>query len=173
MSKSLNNYIGIEERADEMFGKVMSISDDLMWKYYELLTDVSVAELMDLKFRCDSGMDNPRDIKARLAKLIISDFHSRSDAEAAEEAFVKRFVKKEIPDEIEKRPIQLGQYKLVDLLVENQLASSRGEARRLIEQGGVKVDGEKITVTNKEIPIPPEGILIQVGKRNFLRFYIA
>jgi len=173
MSKSLNNYIGIDEAPNEMFGKIMSISDDLMWKYYELLTDVSIAELKDLKFRCEHGEENPRNVKVRLGKLIIRDFHNQSDADAAEEDFIQRFVKKEVPDEIEKRAITLGDYKLVDLLVDNGLASSKGEARRLIEQGGVKVNGEKVTATNAEIPIPPDGILIQVGKRNYLRFYIT
>jgi len=172
MSKSLGNYIGIEEEPNEMFGKVMSISDELMWKYYELLTDVTVAELMDLKFRCDSGFENPRNVKVSLAKLIVKDFHSTEAATAAEEDFEKRFVKKEVPDDIQERPIVLGVYKLVDLLVDNDLASSKGEARRLIEQGGIRVNGEKVIATNAEVTVPSDGILIQVGKRNFLRFYV-
>ena len=102
MSKSLNNYIGIDEPAGEMFGKVMSISDDLMWRYYELLTDVSPDELNAFKFRCDSGAENPRDAKVELAKRIIADFHSEGEADAAADEFERRFVRNEVPDQIEK-----------------------------------------------------------------------
>lgn len=117
--------------------------------------------------------ENPRNIKVNLAKLVITDFHSADAANEAESEFNKLFVKKEIPDDIEERSIALGVYKLVDLMVDNGLASSKGEARRLIEQGGVKVNGEKITMTHAEIEIPPNGIAVQVGKRNFLRFKIV
>jgi tyrosyl-tRNA synthetase len=169
MSKSLNNYIGIEERADEMFGKVMSISDDLMWKYYELLTDLSVSDIHSLKTACDNGSENPRNAKARLAKVIISDFHSVEAADAAEDEFNRRFVQKEVPDEIEERALTAGSRKLIDLLSETGLASSKGEARRLIEQGGVKINGEKATATNADINIDGGSVLLQVGKRRFLR----
>ncbi len=166
MSKSLGNYIGIEESPSEMFGKVMSISDDLMWKYYELLTDLSLSEISDLKSQITNG-ENPRNLKVRLAKLIITDFHSADDALVAEQDFVKRFVQKEIPDEIEEKTIAAGTYKLADLLADTGLAASKGEARRLIEQGGVKVNGEKDT--NIEITVTHDGILLQVGKRKFLK----
>jgi tyrosyl-tRNA synthetase len=169
MSKSLDNYIGIDEPASEMFGKVMSISDDLMWKYYELLTDLKIGEITDLKANCDSGAENPRNIKVNLAKLIICDFHSSEAANAAEEDFVKRFVQKEIPDEIEEKSVVAGIYKLSDLLLDTGLASSKGEARRLIEQGGVKVNGEKASAANADIAINAIGILLQVGKRKFLK----
>lgn len=169
MSKSLNNYIGIMEPPEEMFGKVMSISDELMWKYYELLTDLSVAEIVGLKSKCDSGDENPRNVKANLAKLIISDFHSAEASTAAEDDFNRRFVQKEIPDEIEEKQLIAGSYKLADLLAETGLAASKGEARRLIEQGGVKVNGEKASAANADITITGDGILLQVGKRNFLR----
>jgi tyrosyl-tRNA synthetase len=164
MSKSLNNYIGIDEPASEMFGKIMSVSDDLMWKYYELLTDSSPTEIEQMK----SSGENPRNLKVNLAKLIIKDFHTADDARRAEEDFVARFVKKEIPDEIEEKTIASGSYKLVDLLVQTNLATSKGEARRLIEQGGVKLDGEKASNAQAEIEIKDE-ILIQVGKRKFLK----
>src|SRR5215204_5329345 len=98
MSKSLDNYVGIEELPDQMFGKVMSISDDLMWRYYELLTDTTIDEINALKFKCDSGAEHPRDLKVGLAKSIIVDFHSDQAADKAEEEFNRRFVKKEIPD---------------------------------------------------------------------------
>ena len=168
MSKSLNNYIGITEPAGEMFGKVMSISDELMWKYYELLTDLSVSEISDLKLQMEQG-ENPRNLKVNLAKLIITDFHSKDDATAAEEEFVKRFVQKEIPDEIDEKQIAGGTYNLAQILADTGLAASKGEARRLIEQGGVKVNGEKATAANADIVIGPDGVLFQVGKRKFLK----
>lgn len=164
MSKSLNNYIGIDEPANEMFGKIMSISDELMWKYYELLTDVSPAEIEEMK---TSG-ENPRNLKVNLAKLVIRDFHSGEAAEAAESDFVARFVKKEIPDEIEETQIAAGNYRLAELLVQTNLAGSKGEAKRLIEQGGVKINGEKATNANGEIGLNGE-ILFQIGKRKFLK----
>ncbi len=168
MSKSLNNYIGITEPAGEMFGKVMSISDELMWKYYELLTDLSVSEISNLKLQMEQG-ENPRNLKVNLAKLIIADFHSKDDATAAEEEFVKRFVQKEVPDEIDEKQIAAGSYNLAQILADTGLAASKGEARRLIEQGGVKVNGEKATAANADIVIGPDGVLFQVGKRKFLK----
>ncbi len=168
MSKSLNNYIGIDEPANEMFGKVMSISDELMWKYYELLTDLPPTEIEAMK----SGDENPRNLKVNLAKLIIKDFHSTEDAEKAEEDFVARFVKKEIPDEIEETLVSAGNYNLAELLVQTNLAPSKKEARRLIEQGGVKLDGEKVSNTAAEIELNGE-ILLQVGKRRFLKIKVS
>ncbi len=168
MSKSLNNYIGIDEPPQEMFGKMMSISDDLMWRYYELLTDLSVSEIENLRSQIENG-ENPRNLKVKLAKLIISDFHSAADATAAEQDFIKRFVQKEIPDEIEEKVVASGTYKLAELLADVGLAASKGEARRLIEQGGVRVNNEKASAPNADILIEGEGILIQVGKRKFLK----
>lgn len=164
MSKSLNNYIGIDEAPNEMFGKVMSISDDLMWRYYELLTDSTPAEIEKMK----SSDENPRNLKVNLAKLIIKDFHSHDAAEAAEADFIARFVKKEIPDEIEETSVSAGNYNLADLLVQTNLAPSKKEAKRLIEQGGVKLNGEKATASGSEIELNDE-ILLQVGKRKFLK----
>jgi tyrosyl-tRNA synthetase len=168
MSKSLGNYIGITDAPDEMFGKVMSISDDLMWKYYELLTELTPAEISALKAKCDAGEMNPRNAKVDLAKSIIKDFHSSDAARAAEEEFNRRFVKKEIPDEVEERIIAAGTYKLVDLMIQTQLVESKGEAKRLIEQGGVKVGGEKASNTGADVAVDNE-LLIQVGKRKFLK----
>ena len=165
MSKSLGNYIGIDEPPQEMFGKIMSISDDLMWKYYELLTDVSVPEIERLK----SSGENPRNQKVNLAKLVIKDFHSQTAANEAEDEFNRRFVQKEIPDEIEERVLSEKTWKLAKLLAETGLAASAGEARRLIEQGGVKINGEKATNVNTDLEIPADGVLLQVGKRKFLR----
>ena len=168
MSKSLGNYIGIDEAPNEMFGKVMSISDELMWKYYELLTDLSPTAISNLRSEISNGK-NPRDTKVNLAKLIIADFHSQAAANAAEEEFVKRFVQKEVPDEIEEKAVLAGTYALAQLLADTGLAASKGEARRLIEQGGVKINGEKASAANAEIAIDSDGVLVQVGKRNFLK----
>jgi tyrosyl-tRNA synthetase len=164
MSKSLNNYIGIDEPASEMFGKMMSVSDELMWRYYELLTDLSPAEIENLK----SSDENPRNLKVKLAKFIIRDFHSADAADAAEADFVARFVKKEIPDEIEEASLAAGSYNLADLLAQLGLAASKKEAKRLIEQGGVKLSGEKVSDTGADIELKDE-LLIQVGKRRFLK----
>ena len=168
MSKSLNNYIGIDEAPGEMFGKVMSISDELMWKYYELLTDLSPADISGLKTMIANG-ENPRNLKVRLAKLVIRDFHSQDAADAAEDEFVKRFVQKEVPDVIDEKQIAAGTYPLSQLLADTGLAGSKGEARRLIEQGGVRVNNEKATAANADIAVGGDGILLQVGKRKFLK----
>ena len=173
MSKSLNNYIGIDEPPSEMFGKVMSISDELMWRYYELLTDLPVDEINARRFRCESGAENPRDAKVELAKLIIRDFHSKTDADAAEEEFQRRFVEKQVPDEIEETRVEAGSYKLPEILVSTGLAASKGEAKRLIEQGGVRVNGEKASNAAAEIAIGDGEVLFQVGKRKFLKVAAA
>jgi tyrosyl-tRNA synthetase len=168
MSKSLGNYIGIDEPANDMFGKVMSISDELMWEYYELLTDLEMDEIESLQFQTKSGALNPRDVKVALAKLIIKDFHSEDAANEAEQEFINRFVKKEIPDEIEEKTVAGEVWNLAELLAETNLVVSKGEARRLIEQGGVKVGGEKVSNAKTEINVKEE-TLIQVGKRKFLK----
>ncbi len=173
MSKSLGNYIGINEPPAEMFGKVMSISDELMWHYYELCTDLRSEEIARLRAMAESGERNPRDIKVELAKRIIADFHSAEDARQAEEEFNRIFKRKEVPDEVEKRVIEEGRWKLPRLMVEYKLATSVAEARRLIEQGGVRLNGEKCTRIDYEVYLPSgEKILIQVGKRRFLELEV-
>jgi len=152
---------------------VMSISDDLMWRYYELLTDLTVPDIERLKTRASSGEVNPRDLKVELAKRIVTDFHSKSDADAAEQEFVRRFRNKEIPDEIEERTLPSQHPKgwdLSHLLVSVDLAESKAEARRLIQQGGVSVDGERQVVVNSiTIWKPGMSAIIKVGKRRFVR----
>ena len=169
MSKSLGNYIGINEPPGEIFGKVMSISDDLMWRYYELLTDLTPAQISALK----NGERNPRDIKSELAKSIITDFHSAAGAQQAEEEFVRRFRNKETPDEVEERVLPSNHPKgwdLSHLLVTVGLAESKAEARRLIQQGGVSVDGEKQSAVNSAtLWKPGMSALFKVGKRRFVR----
>jgi tyrosyl-tRNA synthetase len=170
MSKSLGNYIGINEAPQEMFGKVMSISDELMWRYYELLTDLRVEEIAALRESAERGERNPRDIKVELAKLVITDFHSAEDARRAEDEFNRIFKRKEVPDEVEERAVAAGAWKLPRLLVETTLAASMAEARRLIEQGGVRVDGERRAQVDEELNLnKDQSLLIQVGKRRFLR----
>ena len=170
MSKSLGNYIGIEETPDQMFGKVMSVSDDLMWRYYELLTDTSIDEINALKFKSETGAENPRDLKVALAKAIIADFHTAQSADKAEEEFNRRFVQKAAPDEMDDFVLPAATHRLVEILTTTGLAASKGEAKRLIEQGGVRVGGEKMTSPAAELAVA-EGaeIVLQVGKLKFLR----
>jgi tyrosyl-tRNA synthetase len=170
MSKSLGNYIGINESPQEMFGKVMSISDDLMWRYYELCTDLRRDQIADLKAQAESGERNPRDIKAELAQKIITDFHSATDARHALDEFNRIFQRKEAPEEVEERALAQQAWKLPKLLVETGLAPSMAEARRLIEQGGVAVDGERVSRGDYELDLSGgRAALLQVGKRKFLR----
>lgn len=173
MSKSLGNYIGIDEPPSEMFGKVMSISDDLMWRYYELLTDLTFDQIAVLRSGAENGKKNPREIKAELAKLIITDFHSAAAANAAEEEFDRIFKRKEAPDAISTLEVQTdgGPWALPRLLVSTGLAPSVAEARRLIEQGGVRVNGERQTNDSGAVYDIRSGdeLLLQVGKRRFLR----
>ena len=170
MSKSLGNYIGINEPPQEIFGKVMSISDDLMWRYYELCTDLAPAAITSLRENTNGGGRNPRDIKADLAKRIVADFYSEADARKAEEEFTAMFRNKQTPDVIEERELASGAWKLPKLLVELALVPSMAEARRLIEQGGVYVEGERRTQTDFEVSLTADqSFLIQVGKRRFVR----
>lgn len=169
MSKSLGNYIGIDEPANEMFGKVMSISDELMFKYYELLTDITPADLEDLKNRCESGALNPRDAKVDLAKRIISDFHDDNAANEAERQFVEQFSKGKLPDEIELFAVDAKRWRIGDLLIETSLVESKGEAKRLIKQGGVRINGEKVSDAAVEIDLTTGAeVLLQVGKLKYL-----
>ncbi|HEX6283434.1 MAG TPA: tyrosine--tRNA ligase [Pyrinomonadaceae bacterium] len=164
MSKSLGNYIGINEAPQEIFGKVMSISDELMWRYYELCTDLTPAQIAALQ----SSDRNPRDIKVDLAKKIVTDFHTDAAAREAEEQFNLMFRSKQAPEVTEERIVQPGPWKLPRLLVELELAPSMAEARRLIEQGGVYVDGERAPQAELEVSAE-RTYLLQVGKRRFVR----
>ena len=166
MSKSLSNYIGINEPPQEIFGKVMSISDDLMWRYWELCTDLSVPEIATLR----EGDRNPRDVKVDLAKRIVADFYSDAEARKAEDEFNAMFRNKQAPDVVEEKTLATGSWKLPKLLVELGMVSSMAEARRMIEQGGVYVEGERRTQTDFEVDLSGERpYLVQVGKRRFVR----
>ena len=171
MSKSLGNYIGINEPPQEIFGKVMSISDDLMWRYYELLTDLTVPQIKQLQTAANAGERNPRDLKVDLAKGIVTDFYSRAEANAAEEDFVRRFRHKEVPDDIEERTVATSPqgWDLSQLMVTVGLAESKAEARRLMQQGGVSVDGERTTSSVVLAGARGSSVLLKVGKRRFVR----
>ncbi|EHS1185617.1 tyrosine--tRNA ligase [Vibrio vulnificus] len=169
MSKSANNYIGVSEAPSEMFGKIMSISDDLMWSYYELLSFRPLEELAQFKADVAAGK-NPRDIKVLLAKEIIARFHSETDADAAEQEFVNRFAKNQIPDEMPEFTFAVGT-PMANLLKEAELCSSTSEAMRMVKQGAAKMDGEKVEDAKAE---PGVGTYVfQVGKRKFARITIA
>jgi tyrosyl-tRNA synthetase len=172
MSKSLGNYIGITESPDEIYGKVMSISDDLMWRYYELLTDLTADEILASQNDVAVGAKHPRDVKSTLAKQIVADFHSTAEAERAESEFIRRFREHQAPSDIAVRQIQVAAptVKLVDLLVQLDLAPSKAEARRLIGQGGVRVNGERVAEANFELPAAEAGeAQLQVGKLKFVK----
>lgn len=169
MSKSLNNYIGITDAPNDMFGKVMSISDDLMWRYYDLLSFRPIAEIAELKEKVAQGV-NPRDIKIDLAKELIARFHSDEAAEQAHQDFIKRFQKNALPDEIPELTIESGEAMAIgNLLKEANLVASTSEAMRMIKQGAVKLNGEdKVTDGKLMIEVGCEQIY-QVGKRKFAK----
>lgn len=173
MSKSLGNYIGINESPREIFGKVMSISDELMFLYYRLVTDVPYAEIETFEKGMKDGSAHPRDIKVRLAREICAQFHDAETAEKAEAEFNKIFVRKDLPDEIPEFAIPAGESAegsiwIAKLLVLSGMASSNGEARRLIKGGGVYVDNGKVESEDFELSLPCDCV-VKVGKRRFIR----
>ncbi len=173
MSKSLNNYIGINDVPDEMFGKVMSISDDLMWRYFELLSFRPMSEIEGFKSQIEQGA-NPRDIKFMLAEELITRFHDAAAAQKAQESFIARFQKGAMPDEMPELTITAsdGSIQLTNLLREANLVSSTSEAMRMIGQGAVRIDGER--VEDKKLVIAPGSCQVyQVGKRKFARISVV
>lgn len=173
MSKSLNNYIGITDAPNEMFGKIMSISDELMWRYYDLLSFKPLDDIAELKQQMADGA-NPRDIKIMLAKEIIARFHSEEAAEAAHQDFIQRFQKNAIPDDMPEVTVALtdGELTIGYLLKEAGLVGSTSDAMRMIKQGAVKIDGEKVTDTRLVLTEQGEKVY-QVGKRKFARVTLA
>ena len=172
MSKSLNNYIGIADPADDMFGKLMSISDELMWRYFELLSFRPMTEINAWRLECENGA-NPRNYKVKLAQEIIERFHDAAAAEKALENFEARFQRGAIPDEMDELTLSTegSGYSIANLLKDAGLASSTSEAIRMINQGAVKISGEKVTDTKLEVPVATENVF-QVGKRKFARVKI-
>ncbi|QWK97525.1 tyrosine--tRNA ligase [Plesiomonas shigelloides] len=170
MSKSAHNYIGISEAPSEMFGKVMSISDELMWDWYVLLSFRPLAEIEDFKARVAAGTLNPRDVKVWLAKEIIARFHSQADADAAEQEFINRFQKGAMPDEMPELTLDAGSegIAIANLLKDADLVASTSEALRMIKQGGVKIDGDKVDDAKLTLSAGSTAVY-QVGKRKFAR----
>ena len=173
MSKSLNNYIGIDDAPNDMFGKIMSVSDDLMWRYFELLSFRPMAEIESFKQEIDAGK-NPRDIKFLLAEEIIERFHSKDDAISAREGFIAQFSKNKIPDDIPEHSLEGGDegMPIANLLKQAGLTPSTSEAMRMIKQGAVKLDGEKITDKSLKVTAGTEGVF-QVGKRKFAKVTVS
>ena len=174
MSKSLGNYIGISEAPDEIFGKVMSISDQLMLRYYELLSDQSLAAIEQLKAGLADGSLHPMAAKKALGRELVDRFHGAGSGSLAEENFVKRFKENEIPDEMPQVSYAAGDcpLSLAKALTEAGLTKSNGEARRAIDQGGVKLNNEKVSNANLELTSAGEYVA-QIGKRRFARIVIA
>lgn len=172
MSKSLNNYIGIDDAPKDMFGKIMSISDDLMWRYFELLSFRPMNEIAAFKAEMEAGK-NPRDIKFLLAEEIIARFHSEEEAVGAREGFIAQFAKNKVPDDIPELSFDAPAdgYAIANLLKDAGLCGSTSDAMRMIQQGAAKIDGEKIADKSVRIAAGTEGVF-QVGKRKFAKLKI-
>ncbi len=170
MSKSLGNYVGITEEPGQIYGKIMSISDDLMSEYYRLATSLSTSEINTILDQIKSNSIHPRDAKMRLAREVVSLYHGHSKAEEAEKQFQQVFQKKEMPSEMDAFSYN-APAGILKVMVESGLASSKSEARRLIEQNGVKIDGETVSSIDLELTDKKEQV-IQVGKRRFARVKI-
>ncbi|MFF2480988.1 tyrosine--tRNA ligase [Paenibacillus sp. NPDC058071] len=177
MSKSLGNYIGINDSPNEMFGKTMSIPDHLMVKYFELSTGVTNEELLELKKGLEEGHTHPRDAKIRLAKQFVRMYHGEEEAEQAEQHFITVFQKRALPEEIEERSVgeellEEGTIAVSKLLVALGFAASSSEARRLVVQGAVKINEEKLSDPNDRVKVQ-SGDIIQAGKRKFARLVVG
>ncbi len=173
MSKSLGNYIGINEPPYEIYGKTMSVPDELMLKYYELATDITLEELEQLKSGLADGSIHPRDAKMRLARTFVRMFHGEQAAEEAEQHFKTVFQQRALPTDIPEVALaasacENGQANIVNLVFDLKLVESKGEARRMVQQGAVKVNEEKVADINSVIDIT-DGMVVQVGKRKFAR----
>ena len=166
MSKSLDNYVGIDESPLDMFGKIMSVSDELMWRYYELLTD---ADFEGLKKDVETGRAHPKEVKASLAKEIVSEYHGDEKAEKAKANFNAIFAKKELPEEMPEFVINKDSINIIDLIRETGFSSSTSEARRLVDQSAVTIDGERVCDAKCAVELNEKGKVIKVGKRKFAR----
>lgn len=168
MSKSLGNYVGITEPPASVYGKLMSISDALIMQYLRLLTDLPSREIDEIEKGLQAGV-NPRDVKARLAREIVTMYHGKKDAQEAEKEFEKVFKKREAPVEVKSVKLKAKSLPIIDLLIATKLASSASEARRLVAQKGVKIDGKTVDDAKAVIKIKKEGVLVRKGKRHFIR----
>src|SRR5690348_11972198 len=174
MSKSLGNYVGITEAPGEMFGKLMSVSDELMWPYYELLTDFTEAAIARLREEVRTGVLHPKKAKVQLAHTIVAGFHGEDAARKAADEFERVFSARQAPEEAQRLTLERGPAKrLSALLVELNLVPSRSEAERLIKQGGVEIDGRRVEDVKKQIELgAPAEFLLRAGKRKFLRLVV-
>ena len=168
MSKSYDNYIAFNDQPDEMYGKLMSIPDDLILKYMRLLTDISDEEIEEYRIKMEGKEINPRDVKMKLAREIVSFFYGETEAEKAQENFIRVFRERKLPREMQEITVNVSKKSIVDLLFESKIVSSRSEAKRLITQGGVRINGEKIIDPFAELEIK-NGMVLQVGKRRFFK----
>ncbi|MEJ2193606.1 MAG: tyrosine--tRNA ligase [Ignavibacteriaceae bacterium] len=171
MSKSYDNYIGISDSPKEIYGRTLSIPDDLIYIYYELASDVSKDELLEIKKQLDDPKVNPRDLKRRLARTFVTMYHDKDAALQAEEEFDKVFIKKDIPDDIPEIKINVKEIGVLDLLMEVKYANSKGEAKRLVNQGGVSIDGNKVNDMSSSIKLK-DGMVLKVGKRKFIKLIV-
>jgi len=173
MSKSLGNAVGIADPPDEMYGKVMSLPDALIVHFFEFCTDVPMDEIEKIAQELEGGSIHPRDAKARLAREIVTMWHGKTKADQAERAFARVFVEKDVPAEVPEAAVgrdelKQGRIRLIKLLVLTGLAESSGEARRLISQGGVSVDGDRVRQVDADVAIT-DGVVLRVGKRRFVK----
>ncbi len=169
MSKSYDNYIGISDEPSQIFGRTLSIPDNLIYPYFELATNVSNVKLIEIKKLLEDGKTNPRDIKRELARIIVTMYHNQEAAQTAEQEFDNIFINKGLPDDIEEFSIgNKKEINILDLIILVNFAPSKGEARRLVAQGGVSIDGDKIIDVQKIVNVK-SGMILKVGKRKFIK----
>jgi len=179
MSKSLNNDVGLTDEPNEMFGKLMSIPDEVMWKYFKIVTQIEPVEIEKIRNDVESGSMNPRDAKERLARELVKTYYSQVEAESASEEFRRVFSQKGLPDEIRVASVPLSRFHggnlwVVDLLVSLGVASTKGEARRLIDGGGIYIDGIKVADCDLELTTEElSGKVIRKGRKTFLEIEIT
>ncbi|MCD4705545.1 tyrosine--tRNA ligase [bacterium] len=169
MSTSWGNIICITDTPDDIYGKIMSIKDDLIIQYFELATDISTQEIKIMKSDLKNEKVNPRNLKMNLGREIVSIYYSKKDAEKAEQNFKKVFQKHQVPDKIKTYKVKTKKINIIDLLVKSKLCVSKSDARRVISQGGVKIDNKQITDSEENIEINKDGKILQKGKRNFIK----
>ncbi len=170
MGKSLNNYIGVNELPKDMYGKTMSITDELIIPYFELATYVSLEDIDEIKKSLDKG-ENPKNLKMRLAREIVTLYHDEKAAEQAENEFNQIFKDKGLPEDIELKKLKGAKWNIIEIIAETELSPSKSETRRMIQGGGVKVDGKKVESHEEEIDITEER-LVQIGKRKFVKVIV-
>ena len=170
MSKSLGNYVGITEAPSQMFGKIMSISDEVMWSYYELVTDFASPVIVRLKEEVRTGVLHPMDAKMQLAHVIIAGFHGEDAAQKASDEFRKVYRERQAPTEVPSHPVAAGTYKLLLLLTQIGLVSSRSDAERLVRGRAIEIDGQVVDQMNHSVVLNSgESVLLRAGKKKFVR----